>query len=94
MKSLSVAYNFTKSTWDEMLANDMNEVNIEERKYILPENAEAHIDVYKIECETPLMFNFYYTDESGLISKMNYGDINLFTLAPHESVNIPFLVVL
>ena len=90
MKSLSVAYNFTKNTWDEMLANDMNEVNIEERKYILPENAEAHIDVYKIECETPLMFNFYYTDESGLISKMNYGDINLFTLAPHESVNIPF----
>jgi hypothetical protein len=70
MKSLSVAYNFTKNTWDEMLANDMNEVNIEERKYILPENAEAHIDVYKIECETPLMFNFYYTDESGLISKM------------------------
>ena len=89
LKSLKVAYSFTQNTWDEMLSKDMNEINIEELKYQLPENSKAHIDVYKIECELPLMFNFYFTDETNQISKMNYGDINLFTLSPHESVNVP-----
>ena len=90
LKALSVAYNFTQNTWDEMIKNDMNEIAIEEMKYHLPENSLTHIDVYKIECELPLMFNFYYTDEADLISKMNYGDINIFTLPAYESVNVPF----
>ena len=90
IKSLSVAYNFTKNTWDEMLQNDMNEIDIVERKYNFPEGAEAHLDVYKIECELPLMFNFYYIDETQLISKMNYGDINIISLQPYQSETIPF----
>ena len=90
LKSLSVAYNFTQNTWDEMIKNDMNEITIEEMKYHLPENSVAHIDVYKIECELPLMFNFYYTNEADLISNMNYGDINIFTLPAYESINVPF----
>ena len=90
IKSLSIANNFTKNTWDEMLKTDMKEVNIIERRYHLPENSVAHIDVYKIECSLPLMLNFYYIDEVDLISKMNYGDINIFTLQPYDSVNIPF----
>ena len=89
-KSLHVAYSLTQNTWDEMLAKDMNEINFEELKYHLPENSASHLDVYKIECELPLMFNFYYTDENDLLSIMNYGDINLFTLNPHETVNVPF----
>ena len=36
IKSLSIANNFTKNTWDEMINNDMKEVNIIERKFQLP----------------------------------------------------------
>ena len=89
-KSLSVAYNFTKKTWDEMIINDMNKVDLNERQYNFPENAKAHIDVYKIECSLPLMFNFYYIDETQLISKLNYGDTNIITLKPYQIETIPF----
>ena len=88
-KSLHIADTFTQSNWDDMITKDMKEINIEELKYHLPANSLSHIDVYKIECELPLMFNFYFTDENSLITKMNYGDINLFTLAPLDTVNIP-----
>ena len=90
MTYLSVATKFTQNTWDEMLANDMNTVNINSREYSLPANSNIHMDVYQIECELPLMFNFYYTDESDLHPKMNFGDVAIFTLKAYESVNIPF----
>ena len=94
MISLSAASEFTKATWDEMIENDMTKIDISYRKYILPSNAKPHMDVYKIECELPLMFNFYYIEESDyiLIPEMNYGDINIFTLKPYETVNIPFFL--
>ena len=90
IKSISVAYEFSKNTWDEMINNDMNKVDLIQRKFILPENSSAHLDVYKIECDLPLMLNFYYIDEDELVSIMNYGDINIFTLAPYENVEVPF----
>jgi len=90
LSSLSVATKFTKTTWEQMLEKDLEPVDIKLRKYILPSNSRTHIDVYKIECELPLMLNFYYTEDSGLIPKMNYGDVNIFTLKPYETVNIPF----
>ena len=93
IKSLSVANEFTKNTWDEMISTDMKEINVIERKYQLPEGSVAHLDVYKIECDLPLMLNFYYLDENDLIEKMNYGDINIFTLQPYEIVNVPFFSI-
>ena len=90
IKSISVAYNFTKSTWDEMITNDMNPVDLIERKFQFPDNEDSNLDVYKIECDLPIMLNFYYVDESDLISIMNYGDVNIYTLTPYENVNVPF----
>ena len=90
ISSLSVATEFTQSTWDEMLNKDMEIVDINTREHILKGNSKNHMDVYKIECQLPLMFNFYYIEESYLISKMNFGDINIFTLKAYESVNVPF----
>ena len=49
IKSLSIATNFTKNTWDEMIKSDMKEVTIIERRYHLPEDSVAHLDVYKIK---------------------------------------------
>ena len=94
LTSLSVASKFTKTTWEEMLENDMEDIDINSRKYVLPEYSNNHMDVYKIECELPLMLNFYYIEESEyiLIQKMNYGDINIFTLKPYETVNVPFFL--
>ena len=90
-ESLSVAYHFTNNTWEEMINNDMNEVDLYKRKYNLPSDEEAHIDVYKIECKESLMFNFYYTDEEESISKMDYGDIKILNLKSYESIIIPFM---
>ena len=94
MSSLSVAPKFTRNTWDQMIEKDMINIDISTRKYVLPSNASPHMDVYKIECELPLMFNFYFIEESDYIltPKMNYGDINIFTLNPYETVNIPFFL--
>ena len=87
---LSVATKFKQTTWDEMLDKDMNMIDINSRKYILPENSGTHLDVYKMECLLPLMLNFYYIEETILHEKMNYGDISIFTLQPFENANIPF----
>ena len=92
LTSLSIASTFTKTTWEEMLEKDMVEIDINSRKFVLPEYSRNHMDVYKIKCELPIMMNFYYIEESEyiLIQKMNYGDINIFTLKPYETVNVPF----
>ncbi len=90
IKSLSVATDFNQSTWDEMIQNDMKEINTTERKYVFENPSVTHIDVYKLECQLPLMFNFYYIDERALPQKMNFGSINLFTLKPYETVKVPF----
>ena len=87
---LSVATDFTQNTWSEMLNKDMTLVDIKTRKHNLPNNSTAHIDVYKIECFLPLMMNFYYIDEAALISKMNYGDVNIFTIKPYETIQVLF----
>ena len=87
---LSVATKFTQSTWNEMLNKDMDRIDINTRQYILPEDSETHMDVYQIECILPLMLNFYYIEESFIHERMNYGDINIFTLKPFQNANIPF----
>ena len=51
------------------------------------------MDVYKLECELPLMLNFYYIDDNDLHPKMNFGDVAIFTLKSYESVNIPFFSI-
>lgn len=73
MSSLSVAPKITRNTWDQMIEKDMINIDISKRKYVLPSNASPHMDVYKIECELPLMFNFYFIEESDYIltPKMN-----------------------
>ena len=90
---LAVATEFTKETWDDMLESDLNIVDLNLRKYNLPENSENHMDVYKLECELPLMLNFYYIDDNDLHPKMNFGDVAIFTLKSYESVNIPFFSI-
>ena len=90
LSSLSVATDLEQSTWDEMIEKDMEIVDITSLKHNLPASSRTHIDVYKIECSLPLMFNFYYVDESELVPKMNYGDVHIFALKPYQTVNIPF----
>ena len=90
-ESLKIANTFTHSKWDDMISQDMEDIDIEELKHPLPANSSAHIDVFKIKCKIPLMFNFYFIEEneSELPTKMGYGDIKLFILKPYESVHIP-----
>ena len=94
MSYLAVATDFTKSTWDEMLENDLETIDINTRKHTLPSNSRTHMDVYQLECELPLMLNFYYIDETELVQKMNFGDVAIFTLKAYETVNVPFFNII
>ena len=89
IKSLSVASNFNSISWDEMINNDMKDIQVTNIKFDLPKESEAHIDVYKIECEIPLLLNFYYVDETEDISKLNYGQTIIKTLNPYQSISFP-----
>ena len=94
MTYLAVATQFTRETWDEMIETDLDLVDLNLRKYTLPENSRTHMDVYKLQCELPLMLNFYYIDESeDLHQKMNFGDVDIFTLKSYETVNVPFFSI-
>ena len=90
IKSLAVAPKLTSISWEEMIEKDMEIIESETRKYVLPENSQSHIDVYKVECEVPLLLNFYYIDESAHIPDLDYGLVAITTLKAYKSVSLPF----
>ena len=90
LKSLSVAPTFTQINWDDMIVKDMKEIDINERKYTLPRFSPTHMDVFKVECEVPVLLNFYYIDEGALIPELDYGQVVITTLKANKDVSIPF----
>ena len=90
IKSLSVAPKLTSPTWEKMVENDMELIDTDTRKFVLPADSESHIDVYKVECEVPLLLNFYYIDESASIPKLDYGHVAITTLKSHKSYSLDF----
>ena len=48
IKSLAVEPKLTSISWEDMIEKDMEIIESETRKYILPKNSQSHIDVYKI----------------------------------------------
>ena len=90
IKSLSVAPTFSNIRWDDMVEEDMKAIDIKSKKYELPANSNTHMDVYKIECEIPLLLNFYYVDETASIPELNYGQVAITTLKSYKTVSFPF----
>ena len=90
IKTLSVAPTFSSINWDDMIEDDMKKIEASYRYYELPEKAENHIDVYKVECEIPLLLNFYYVDESAPISELDYGHVAIVNLKSLKTVSLPF----
>jgi len=90
IKSLSVAPTLSRISWEEMIEKDMQEIDINLKKFILPKNSPTHIDVYKVECEIPLLLNFYFIDESAKIPDLNYGQVAITNLKAYKSVYLPF----
>ncbi|MBO6243347.1 MAG: hypothetical protein J6O41_02095, partial [Clostridia bacterium] len=90
IKTLSVAPTFTHNDWDEMIANDMKEIVASERYYELPSYQENHIDIYKVECEIPLLLNFYYVEEQASIPNLNYGQVAIVNLKASQTYTLPF----
>ena len=86
---LGVATSLESETWEEMIANDIETINLNDKKYSLPSSAN-NMDVYKVECTLPVMINFYYIDPTAPVSTMNYGDVQIFTLQPYQTINVPF----
>ena len=91
VQSLSVATTFNSLTWEEMIVNDMEPIKVTSRKYDLPKNSETHMDVYKVECEVPVLLNFYYVDETASIPALDYGQVAIATLKAYKSVSLPFV---
>ena len=90
IKSISVAPTFSSIDWDDMLEDDMQIIQVNTRRFVLPKDSETHMDVYKVECEIPLLLNFYYVDESADIPQLNYGQVAITTLKSYKSVSFPF----
>ena len=90
VKSLSVAPTFTNSKWEDMIVKDMKEIDITQRKFVLPRFSPTHMDVYKVECEVPILLNFYYIDEGALINELDLGQVVITTLKANKDVSIPF----
>ena len=90
IRSLAVAPNFKKQKWDDMIMSDMTDIEISHKKFILPPDSPSHIDVYKIECEIPLLINFYFVDESEKIPEINFGQVVIKMLKPYKSISLPF----
>ena len=90
IKSLAVAPQLTRANWEEMIENDMEDIEFSTKKHILPKDSSSHIDVYKVECEVPLLLNFYYIDESASIPELDYGQVVITTLRPYRIVSLPF----
>ena len=90
LKSLSVAPTFTNAKWDDMIVKDMKAIDITQRKYTLPRFSPTHMDVYKVECEVPVLLNFYYVDEGALIPELDLGQVVISTLRENKDLSVPF----
>ena len=91
IRDLSVAPELISDNWEEMIEDDMKSIPYSERRYELPANLASHIDVYKVQCEIPLLLNFYYVDETASIPSLDYGHVSIFTLKTKQTVSIPFV---
>ena len=91
IKTLAVAPNLISASWENMTENDILYIQTSDRSYELPANSKSHIDVYKVECEIPILLNFYYVDESASIPALDYGHVTIFTLKSKQTVSIPFV---
>ena len=94
IKNISVAPTFTMANWDDMIVKDMKSIDITQRKYTLPRFSPTHMDVYKVECEVPLLLNFYYIDEGSTIKELDYGQVAIKTLTANKDLSIPFTSLL
>ena len=90
IKSLAVAPELSRDSWEEMIENDMQNIQSTTRKFVLPKNSSSHLDVYKIECDVPLLLNFYYIDEDASIPDLDYGYVAITTLKAFKSISLPF----
>ena len=90
LSKLSVATSFGDNVrWDNLIKN-MEEINVEDRYYDLPANMEPHIDVYKVECQAPMLLNFYYVDESAKKPELSFGKVVIFKLKSSEIVQLNY----
>jgi len=90
LTKLSVATSFGENVWWEDMVDNMVEIRPGDRYYELPANMEIHIDVYKVQCQVPLLLNFYFVDESAKIPDLDYGHVVIKKLKSYETVQLPF----
>ena len=90
IKKLSVVTNFTGISWDDMIIDDMQEIKYSDRYHELPADSESHIDIYKVECELPLLLNFYYVNEQETIPELDYGNVAIVNLKGHKTYTFNF----
>ena len=90
VNKLSIATSLNNyKKWEDMLEN-MEEIRSQDRYFELPANIETHIDIYKVECQVPLLLNFYYVDEKETKSDLDYGHVVLIKLKSSETLQLPY----
>ena len=90
LSKLYVATSFGENVWWDDMIRNMEEIRIVDRYYELPANMETHIDVYKVECQVPMLLNFYYVDEKAKKPDLDYGNVVIFKLKSSETVQLNY----
>ena len=90
MSYLGVATSLQQESWEDMIEKDIQPINLNAKKYKMPMSI-YHFDVYKIQCTLPVLVNFYYIDELASVYTMKEGDVQIFSLKPYQTINVPFV---
>ena len=85
MKRAKIASEINEQKWSELIKNGM-EV-IEDYKFTL-KNKTQHIDVFEIECNTPLFANVYYNEKDQEFSDLTVGDVAIQYIDPKNTATI------
>ena len=88
IKNFGLLTKFTGSRFDYLINNDIKNVDFKSYKINIPLNEKNNIDIYKIECISPILLNFYYTGDISnssdiILKNLNPGDATIFFLNPN-----------
>ena len=81
--SARIATEINQEHWDDLLADSKSMTDIKHFTAELPAKSQ-HIDIIEVQCETPLLMNAYYTQDSFFYADIEKGGVAI-KLLPKQS---------
>ena len=84
-----IAKEINQNHWDDLIEDSSSMVEIEDFKAELPSKSQ-HIDIIEITCETPLIMNAYYTQDTFYYADIEKGGVVIKSLPSQSSFDFSF----